>query len=147
MQILKAATLYFALVFGSGFVLGTIRTLWVVPIVGMRKAELMEEPLMLVITFLAARWVVRRWRLPRRALTRLSVGFAGLGLLVAAEFGFVVWLRGMTVREYVASWDPVAGTVYLAMLGVFALMPLLVAGGRVANGNVGGEDGSKNAAG
>ena len=31
MQIVKAAVLYFALVFGAGFMLGTIRTLWVVP--------------------------------------------------------------------------------------------------------------------
>ena len=29
MQILKAGTLYFALVFGAGFLLGTIRVLWV----------------------------------------------------------------------------------------------------------------------
>ena len=146
-QILKAATLYFALVFGAGFVLGTIRTLWVVPSVGMRKAELMEEPLMLVITFLAARWVVRRLALPPRPLTRLGMGFVGLGLLVAAELGFVLWLRGMTIREYVASRDPVAGTVYLVMLGVFAVMPLLLTGGRVADGNACGEDGTKNTAG
>ncbi|MFI5058526.1 MAG: hypothetical protein ACHQLQ_10080 [Candidatus Acidiferrales bacterium] len=147
MQILKAGTLYFALVFGAGFALGTIRTLWVVPSVGIRKAELMEEPLMLVITFLAARWVVRRLSLPPRALTQLGMGMVGLGFLVAAELGFVLWLRGMTIREYVASRDPVAGMVYLGMLGVFAVMPLIVAGGRVGNGNVGGEDGSKNAAG
>lgn len=129
MQILKAGTLYFALVFGAGFVLGTLRTLWVVPSLGMRKAELIEEPLMLVITFLAARWVVRRLSLPRRFFTRLGMGFAGLGLLLAAEIGLVLWVRGTTIREYVASRDPVTGTVYLVMLGVFALMPLLVAGG------------------
>ena len=31
MLILKAGLVYFALVFGAGFVLGTIRTLWIVP--------------------------------------------------------------------------------------------------------------------
>jgi hypothetical protein len=36
MQILRAGVFYFALVFGAGFVLGTIRTLWVVPRVGTR---------------------------------------------------------------------------------------------------------------
>jgi hypothetical protein len=60
MPILKAGVLYFALVFGAGFVLGTIRTLWIVPRLGTRMSELMETPIMLVITILAARWTVRR---------------------------------------------------------------------------------------
>ena len=60
MQILKAAVLYFALVFGAGFVLGTIRTLWVVPRAGIRAAELIESPIMLLVTVFAATWVVRR---------------------------------------------------------------------------------------
>jgi hypothetical protein len=38
MQILKAGVLYFALVFGAGFVLGTIRILWIVPSFGTRTA-------------------------------------------------------------------------------------------------------------
>ena len=60
MQVMKAGVLYFALVFGAGFVLGTVRTLWVVPRVGTRKAELMETPIMLVVTIVAARWTVLR---------------------------------------------------------------------------------------
>ena len=54
-QILKAGTLYFALAFGAGFVLGSIRVLWVVPRLGERTAELMETPIMLVVTVFAAR--------------------------------------------------------------------------------------------
>jgi hypothetical protein len=49
MRILKAALLYFAIVFGVGFVLGTIRTLWLVPRLGARAAELLEMPVMLVV--------------------------------------------------------------------------------------------------
>ena len=45
MQILKAGVLYFALVFGAGFVLGAIRIMWVVPRFGTRIAELMETPI------------------------------------------------------------------------------------------------------
>jgi hypothetical protein len=33
----------------------------------------------------------------------------------------------LTIAEYFASRDPVAGTVYAVMFGVFAVMPLLVA--------------------
>jgi hypothetical protein len=53
MQILKADTLYFALVFGAGFVLGPIRILWAVPRFGTRMAELMETPIMFVVTMSA----------------------------------------------------------------------------------------------
>lgn len=126
MQILKAGTLYFALVFGAGFVLGTIRVLWIVPRLGTRVAELMEAPLMLSVTLLAAHWVFRGRRLPTPA-ARLAAGFIALGLLLAAEFEVAVRLRGLTPGEYVAGRDPVSGTVYLILLLLFALMPLVVA--------------------
>ena len=126
MTILKAGVLYFALVFGAGFVLGTIRTLWVVPRVGTRKAELMETPIMLVVTILAARWMIQRLAVPASASARLGMGCIALLLLLVAEFGFMLRLRRLTIREYFASRDRVAGTVYYVMLAVFAAMPLLV---------------------
>jgi hypothetical protein len=127
MQILKAGLLYFALVFGAGFVLGTIRTLWIVPSFGTRTAELMETPIMFVITVLAARWVARRLLLSPTLATRLGVGFVALGFMLITEFTFVLWLRGLTIGEYLARRDLVAGTVYILMLVVFAVMPLFVA--------------------
>ena len=128
MHILKSGALYFVLVFWAGFALGTIRVLWIVPSVGVRMAELMEAPLMLAVTIVAARWVLRRPALPAARLGRLGIGLVALGLLLAAEFTLVLGLQGLTIAEYLASRDPVAGTVYVAMLAVFALMPLLVAG-------------------
>jgi glucose uptake protein GlcU len=83
MTILKAGVLYFALVFGAGLVLGTIRTLWVVPRVGTRKAELMETPIMLVVTILAARWMVQRLAVPAAASARLGMGCIALLLLLS----------------------------------------------------------------
>ena len=124
---IKAGALYFALVFGAGFVLGSIRVMWVVPRIGERTAELMETPIMLVVTILAARWVAGRLAVPPSPVMRLGVGCVALGLLLLAEFTLGLWLRGLTISEYFASRDPVSGAVYVAMLGVFALMPLLVA--------------------
>ncbi len=128
MQILKAGVLYFALVFGAGFVLGPIRILWLVPRFGTRIAELMEAPIMLVVVIFAARWTVRRLAVPSTPLKRLGAGLIALALLLVAEFTLVLRLRGMTISEYFATRDPVSGTVYYVMLGVFALMPLFVAG-------------------
>ena len=126
MPILKAGVLYFALVFGAGFVLGTVRTIWVVPRVGTRTAELMETPIMLVVTIVAARWTVLRLAVPSVPSARLGMGGVALVLMLVAEFGLVLWLRGLSIREYLATRDPVSGTVYYLMLALFAIMPLLL---------------------
>jgi len=126
MQILKAGVLSFAFVFGVGFILGPIRVLGVAPRLGTRMAELLETPVMLVITILAARWIVRRLAVPPTLSCRLGMGSIALIFMLVAEFTLVLWLRGLSIREYLAGRDPVAGTVYYLPLGVFAAMPLLV---------------------
>ncbi|HYK89506.1 MAG TPA: hypothetical protein VE398_12095 [Acidobacteriota bacterium] len=127
MRILKAGVLYFALVFGTGFLLGIVRTLWVVPRVGTRLAELMEAPIMFVVTIRAVRWVVRHFAIPSAASPRLGMGGTALGLLLMAEFGLVHWIRGLSITEYLATRDPVSATVYYLLLGLYAVMPLFVA--------------------
>jgi hypothetical protein len=122
----KAGALYFGIVFGVGFVLGPIRIFWAVPRYGERMAELMEMPFMFVAIVLAARWTVRRCRVPSSAPPLVAVGVTALCLLLTAEVGLVLGLRGLSVSEYVASRDPVSGGVYVVMLGLFATMPLLV---------------------
>ena len=82
---------------------------------------------MLVVTIVVARWIVHGLVVPSVPSSRLGMGFVALGLMLVAEFGFVLWLRGLSIREYLATRDPVSGTVYYLMLGVFAIMPLLVA--------------------
>jgi len=96
-QIAKAGFLYLAIVFGVGFLLGAVRRLWIVPQVGI--AELMERPVMFVITIVAARWAVQRLAVPVHRSARLGMGAIALGLLLFAEFGFVSWLRGISIRE------------------------------------------------
>jgi hypothetical protein len=126
MAALAPGVLYFAVVFGAGCVLGPIRLLWVVPRFGSRAAELMEMPVMLAVILIAARSIVRRLASPRTVSRRLAMGAIALVLLLGAEVALLLPLRGLSPRAYLASLDPVLGTVYLAMLGVFALMPLLV---------------------
>lgn len=125
-RILKAAGLYFALVFGTGFVLGTLRVLLLVPRVGERAAELAETPLMLAAIFLAARFTVRRLRLWPVGASSAAAGLLALVFVLAVEFTVVIRLRGMTLAEYRAGRDPVAGAVYAVSLLLFAAAPWLV---------------------
>jgi hypothetical protein len=126
MRLFKPAVLYFALVLGTGFALGMIRVPFLVPRLGERYAELLEMPLMIVAIVLAARHVVRRFALPASLPVRLKVGFAALALSVLAELLLATVLQGRSLGQFIASRDPVSGSVYLAVLLLFALMPSIL---------------------
>ena len=129
-RVLRAGVTYFILVFAAGFALGVVRVGWAVERFGERSAELAEAPLMMLVVVLAARWVVRRFGLPRVVVPRLGTGFLALALLLTCELTVVLALRGLTFEQYLQSRDPLAGTVYLLSLLLFALMPtLLLLGG------------------
>ncbi len=133
MRSLKAALAYFGLVFGAGFVLGALRVPFLVPRWGERAAELAEMPLMLLVIVAAARFIVRRFTLRPSWHARLGPGLLALALLLGAELLLAVVLQDQSLAAYVASRDPVSGTVYLALLSVFALMPWLL--GRLPGGD------------
>ena len=126
MQTIKPGIIYFLLVFGAGFVLGTIRVLLIVPLVDDRAAELLEMPLMLLATVLAARWITRRFPEPRNHTARLAIGGIGLGLMLAGELAVGIGLLGMTAAEVMLNRDPVSGTAYYVSLLLFAAMPWIV---------------------
>jgi hypothetical protein len=123
---LRAGAAYFLLVFGAGFLLGPLRLFLLVPRVGERAAELLELPVMIVVIVFAARWVVRRFALPPGLAGRLAVGGLAFVLMLAAEFGLVLTLRGLTLADYFATRDPVSGTAYYASQLFFAALPALL---------------------
>lgn len=127
MRLLKYGVIYFALVFAAGFALGPIRILWLVPRVGERIAELIESPIMLAVIIVAARWVVRRLSPSATRFHYLAVGLVAVTLLLTCEFTVVLWLRDSSIPEYLANRDPIGGMAYLALLGLFAVMPLVLA--------------------
>ena len=120
----KAGLAYFAAVFGAGFLLGVLRVLFLVPRLGARYAELAEMPVMFLVIVISARGITRRFAIPPSASARLGMGGLALGLLLACELALV--LQDRSLADYIASRDPVSGTVYLVMLMLFALMPALV---------------------
>ena len=126
MQVLKPGIFYFLLVFGAGFVLGTIRVLLVVPHLGDRAAELLEMPLMLTATVVAARWIASRFPEPRTSAGRWAVGGIALGFMLAGELAVGIGFRGLTATEIILSRDSVSGTAYYLSLLLFAAMPWLV---------------------
>jgi hypothetical protein len=128
----KWAAIYFALVFGVGFALGPIRVLWLEPRVGVRTAELIEAPFMFLAIVLAGRWVGRRLSgKGGGTMTRLAVGLAAAGLVLAFDVAVGVGLRGMSVAQVFTERDPVSGTVYYALVALTAIAPAVL--GRPGN--------------
>jgi hypothetical protein len=84
-------------------------------------------PFLVAAMIFTARATVRWFALPPRPAPRLGVGALALVLLVATELALAALLRGLSPAELVARRDPVSGAVYLGLLGLFALMPRLVA--------------------
>jgi len=89
----RAALAYFAIVLGTGFVLGMLRVPILVPLIGERWAELAEMPIMAAVIYFAAGYILRRFpeiALPGRSL---AVGLLALAFSIAAELGLAVLLQ------------------------------------------------------
>jgi hypothetical protein len=119
----RAALVYFAIVLGTGFVLGVFRVPVLVPRIGERWAELAEMPVMAAVIFFAAGYVLRRFPEICSRGRSLVVGFLALALSVAAELGLAVLLQNQTLAEFIRSRDKISGSVYIGLLLVFAVMP------------------------
>ena len=124
-HLVRASFLYFALVLGAGFLLGSVRVPFIVPRLGERWAELAEMPIMAVIIFVAADYILRRYPEVQTRGRALVVGFMALALSISAELALAVVLQSQSLAEFLASRDKVSGSVYLVMLVAFALMPRL----------------------
>lgn len=126
MKILKLGFLYYLLVFAAGFVLGACRVIFIVPILGVRWAELLELPLILSVSYLSAKFLISRFEIGSNFFNRLKMGVIALAFLLFTEFTFVLKVQGITLQQYFVSRDPVSSGAYFISLIIFALIPALL---------------------
>ncbi len=121
-----AATAYLGIVFTTGFVLGFLRVLFVVPFAGAFNAELLEAPFMFVAIVASARWIVRRFLWEASILGTFVVGWsAAVGVLIL-DIVVGTQLRGMTVAEVFMDRNLILGSVYYGLIVAYAWMPWLM---------------------
>ncbi|MEO6715720.1 MAG: hypothetical protein ABIM50_00515 [Novosphingobium sp.] len=123
---LIAATVYFLILFTLGFVLGTIRVLFVASRIGVLGATLAEVPLMLAAAILMCRWTVRRWQVLPTLLARGAMALWFLVLLALFETLVGVALFGRTLSGTWAGLATSAGLLGLTAQMIAALLPLFV---------------------
>ena len=117
---------YFAIVFGIGFLLGTLRVIVLVPVFEERYAELTELPLMLIAIYFSARFLLRKLPILNN-IGYLYAGIFALLLLLIFEFTVVLGLRDVSLQDYFSSRDPVSGMAYAFSLLIYMLMPYILA--------------------
>jgi hypothetical protein len=125
MRILKAGVVYFLILFAFGWVLGPIRVLWAVPRFGQMTALLFEAAIMLIAMFFSARWIIQRFEVSLLP-ARIATGLVALGILLPAEMAGALWVRGLPIRDFVATFARATGAISLVMFLLFAAMPTLV---------------------
>ncbi len=123
---IRAGLLYFLSVFAVGFLLGTIRTLVLVPRLGPLLSVALELPLMLLASWWLCGVVLRRIPVPPAALLRLTMGVTAFLLLMLAELVLAVWGFGQSSAAYWAGFAAPAARLGLAGQIAFALLPLFV---------------------
>jgi hypothetical protein len=106
--------------------LGTDPRTLAVPRLGRLTGVLLEAVIMLIAMAVSARWVIRRFQLKPTFGSTISMGLLALGILLPAELAGVVWVRGLSLPEYLASFGTIPGLVSLMMFLLFAAMPTLV---------------------
>lgn len=123
----QLAIKYFAIIFATGFVLGTLRVILLVPNIGARNAELLEIPVMLAAIFLVGRWIAFQCKSRQQAFRS---GFVALAMMLGAEVLLAALLLGKTPMDALLNKDPVSGSAYYLSLLVFAMVPGLLYGRR-----------------
>lgn len=116
---------YFAVVFGIGFMLGVFRVLAIEPRMGSTVSVAFELPLMLLVSWLAARRLVVVFEVTPSLRARLVMAVIGLVLLVAAESA-LGRIFGQSLGEQFSSYGTMRGALTLVGQLGFAAMPLLV---------------------
>jgi hypothetical protein len=123
-----AGATYFLALFAIGFVLGTLRVVFVTPLVGPFFATLAELPLMLAAAFVICRKVIMHWRVPSKSSLRWLMVFWFLALLFTFEtlFGWALFAR--TLAEQWNAMQTPAGLLGVTGQIIAASFPLFVLG-------------------
>jgi hypothetical protein len=124
---LKAGIVYFGIVFSAGFVLGTIRVLFVAPQLGATGAVAIELPVMLALSWIASARLVRWFDVPSTVGARVLMGVVAFALLMAAELGVSVFAFGRSAAQHFATFGALEAQLGLVAQLLFAAFPLLQA--------------------
>ena len=124
-NILKAGFFYFLGVFAVGFILGALRTIFLVPYTGPVIAVLAEIPLMLLFAWHLCRLLSEKWAIPSEISDRLVMGLVAFACLLAGELLIALQLQDGRMADFFLMFDLPETRIGLAGQIAFALFPVI----------------------
>ena len=118
-----AGLAYFAIVFPIAFMFGIFRTLVVAPAIGKLAGVVIELPFLLAVSWMAALWLICRFKVPDSLAARLTMGGVAFAVLMVAEACFSVFVFGQPLKQYLEAYQGAAEQLGLAGQIVFAILP------------------------
>ena len=122
---LRAGIAYFLIIFAAGAVLGTVRVLLLIPLLGELPALMLEIPVMLVLSWIVCARLVARGTGPAHPRALLEMGSVAFALLMAAETALAMLAFGRPLAAHLAHYGTAEGLAGLAGQICFALIPLV----------------------
>ena len=116
--------LYFGILFAFAFATGAARTLFVAPWLGRPAAVFLEVPLLIAVSWLVARYLLRSRSLSIEQ--RVVMGLTAFTLTMASEAELSLLMRGQHVGEWARAVQSPLGLVGLTGQIVFAALPIFV---------------------
>lgn len=120
---INSGCVYFFFVFAAGFVLGALRMSLLAPLLGEMLSVLIELPIILLVSWLICRAVIKKFAVPVKLTARALMGTIALTLLLGAEVLLSVFLLSRSVSQHLELYQSAAGLTGLAGQIVFALFP------------------------
>jgi hypothetical protein len=110
---------YGGLGFAAGFVFGALRQLVLIPAFGDRAGHLIEFPMVTLTVFGIGAWIGARSAAPG-----LAIGILGAAILIAMESTMSLTFAGLSLSDYLASYDVKRGALLPFGLATMVLAPL-----------------------
>jgi hypothetical protein len=132
---LRAGTVYFAIIFALGFLLGTVRTPLLSRLVGDVIAVAIELPVILTFSWIVCTWVLLRFEVPSVFNIRMVMGGSALAFLLAAEAILSVTLANRSWMEHFELYKTPPTLLGLFGQILFAWFPLIQSRSTPGNGN------------
>lgn len=119
---MKAGLLYGLLGFAAGFIFGTLREVVLIPLFGLSLGHWLEFiPLVAVIIWIGI-WITNKWALVEYG-EALRAGILGVAVLLVFESILAIFIFGLSIAQYLASFNVLDGELFPIGLLIMAAVP------------------------